>query len=507
MRVTQKMRVQSLLSTINRSYAQMASMDLRRRITKASDDPGGAEQMVRLRALLAHNEQYQQNVQSASRWLNYTDTALGSLSENLRDARELALSAADDSQGLEGVAESLDGIIQQMLLIANTEQGGRFLFAGSRNNLTPFELVGSDAIYRGDETALHADISSGLALRYNVTGAELFMPQEADFQSTRDWDPLATWNTALSELLDGTGVAPGMIRITDGGGTVAVVDLRGALTLGDMRDRIQAALPNLTVSLVDGERLQVTDTAHPGETLHIGDVQGGTMAQALGLAGAGAGGALLSRDLDPALTDATPLTDLRNVALPLGTIDVTIGNAPEPTPLDLSGAVTVGDLRTALNGAFPELDVAIAGSGNRLEIRSLGLVSFAISCPEGDDTARNLGLEGSAVPNRPFGVLLDLRDAVLDEDRARVASLLAELEAVEERFLSARASVGTRLNLAEDAANGLDARNYALTESLSDIGDTDMAEALLYYESAEAIYQASLSLASNIYTLSLANYL
>lgn len=507
MRVTQKMRVQSLLSTINRSYARMNSIDLRRSIVRPSDDPGGAEQMVRLRALLAHNEQYQKNVQSASRWLNYTDTALGSLSENLRDARELALSAADDSQGLEGVAESLDGIIQQMLLIANTEQGGRFLFAGSRNNLPPFEMVGSDVIYRGDEAALRADISSGLALRYNVTGAELFQPQEAEFQSTRDWDPVSTWNTELTELLDGTGVDAGMIRITDGGGAVTVVDLRGALTLGDVRDRIQAAAPALTVTLVDGERLQVTDTAHPGETLRIADVQGGTTAQTLGLAGAGAGGSLLSRDLDPALTDATPLTDLRNVALPLGTIDVTIDDAPEPTPLDLSGAVTVGDLRAALNGAFPELDVAVADTGNRLVIRSLGLVSFSITCPEGDDTALNLGLEGDAVPNRPFGVLLDIRDAVLDEDRARVASLLGELEAVEERFLSARASVGTRLNLAEDAATSLDARNYSLTETLSEVGDTDMAEALLLYQSAEAIYQASLALASNIYDLSLANYL
>jgi flagellin-like hook-associated protein FlgL len=274
-----------------------------------------------------------------------------------------------------------------------------------------------------------------------------------------------------------------------------------------VRDRIQAALPNVTVSLVDGERLQITDTAHPGEVLRIGDVQGGTMAQALGLAGTGAGGALLSRDLDPALTDATPLTDLRNVALPLGSIDVRIGDAPEPTTLDLSGAVTVGDLRTALNGTFPELDVSIAEAGNRLQIRSLGLVSFEISSIDGDDTAVNLGLEGGAVPNRPFGVLLDIRDAVLDEDRSRVASLLAELEAVEERFLSARASVGTRLNLAEDAASSLDARSYALTESLSEIGDADMAEALLLYESAEAIYQASLALASNIYELSLANYL
>jgi flagellin-like hook-associated protein FlgL len=70
-----------------------------------------------------------------------------------------------------------------------------------------------------------------------------------------------------------------------------------------------------------------------------------------------------------------------------------------------------------------------------------------------------------------------------------------------------RAQVGTRWRLAEDAQATLEARNFTLTESLSEVGDADMVEAMLMYQNAESIYQASLALAANIYQLTLANYL
>jgi flagellin-like hook-associated protein FlgL len=233
---------------------------------------------------------------------------------------------------------------------------------------------------------------------------------------------------------------------------------------------------------------------------------GDRTAAVLGLTNAGSGGTLRSRDLDPAFTDSTPLSELRGITLPLGSVDVVVDGAEPPTTVDLSGAVTVGDLRGLLN-AVSGLSATIADSGNRLEIGGVGPVSVAIQDVDGDATASVLGLTGSAVPVRPFGALLDLREAVENGDRARVRALLPELEALEQHFTAARGTLGNRLNLAEDAASTLETRNFNMTAALSEVGDADMTEALLQYQSAESVYQASLLMASNIFQLTLSNYL
>ncbi len=507
MRVTQTMWQRSLMSSINRSYQRMADIDLRRRIVKASDDPAGTEQLVRLRTMLSHNELYQKNVSSASRWLSYTENALNSVTESYRAARDIALAASDDTNALDSLNEQLDGIIQSILHDANTNQGGRYLFSGGMSGVVPFTETTSGVVYNGDETELSTAISSGLSLRYNVPGSEIFGPREAHHEGTLDWNPEANWNTPLARLFDGNGLEAGLVRITDGGGTVAVVDLSGSNSLADIRDRIQAAQPGMVVDLTDGERLEIRDPAHPGENILIEDVQGGSTAQVLGLAGTGMNGTLIGRDLDPSIDDDTPLSELRGFDLPLGSIGVRIDGALEATELDLSGAVTVGDLRDAFNAAFPELDAEIAASGSRLDIHGTGFRTFAIENLDGDTTAEKLGLLGAVTPNRPFGVLYDLKEAIESDDRDTVRALLPELDAVLDRVLNVRASAGTRLNLAEDAQSTLAARNFTMTETISEIGDVDMAEALLMYQSAESVYQTSLVLASNIYQLTLANYL
>ena len=507
MRVTQKMRHESLVRSINLTYDRMANIDLRRRVTKASDDPSAAEQMIRVRTMLARNGQYQANVASASRWLTYSESALSSVSENMREIKDLALTAADDSNILDGMEETLTSLIDDQLRLANMEHGGHYLFAGSNGRLLPFVNEGNNVIYRGDDHELSTAISSGLSLRYNIPGGEIFGNQEASFLGTRDWDPTASWTTPLADLFDGTGVEMGRIRVTDGAGEFAVVDLRGSTSLADVRDRIESAMPSLSVNILDGDRLQITDTVNPGMNIHIEDVQGDLSAAALGTAGNGNGGSLLSRDLDPTMTDATPLTDLRGLNLPLGSIGISVDGADPPVAVDLSGALTVGDIRATLQTAVPELGVTVASTGNRLHFNSVGLVSITIVDLDGDTTASLNGLVGDSVPLRPFGALFDLREAVANGDRDRIRELLPEIEKLEDHLISARGAVGNRLSLAEDVLTTLETRNFNLTATLSDLGDADMTEAIIQYQSAESVYQASLLMASNIFELSLSNFL
>ena len=75
------------------------------------------------------------------------------------------------------------------------------------------------------------------------------------------------------------------------------------------------------------------------------------------------------------------------------------------------------------------------------------------------------------------------------------------------RITEEHGRVGSLLSLAEDSQYNLESRNLAMIETLSKLGDADLSETLMLYENAEASYQASLLLASNIYQLTLASFL
>jgi len=505
MRVTHSMMNRQLIASASQSYSRMASLDLERRITKPSDDPGGAQRLVQLRGLLRQNEQFQENSEVAYRWLASADTALSSLGEEYRNIRELALTAADSAMEMEveGIIASLDTTIESIMSLANTRVGNSYLFGGSRTQIEPFERYEGGIGYHGDDTDLSVLISQGLSLNYNVNGEGLFGNELPSLEGREDWDARLTWDTELENVFDGRGAELGMIRITDAGGTSVSIDLAGCRTLGDLRDAVHTAFPGFAMDIGDGRSLQIDG----GGGFRVEDLQGGVSAQVLGIAGSHPSGKVISRDLDPAITLDTPLDELMGLDVTPGSILVSVGYEAELEELDLSTATTVGDLVDLIEAEFPDLRVEVSASGNRLTISSDSYQPFEIKALEEDMTATLMGLEGSAVPIRPLEVLFELREAVANGDQQGVQNLLSEIEAVQQRITELHGQVGGRLAMAESAQNTLKVKNVNLTETLSKIGDADLTETLMLYQNAEASYQASLLLASNIYQLTLANFL
>jgi flagellar hook-associated protein 3 FlgL len=142
-----------------------------------------------------------------------------------------------------------------------------------------------------------------------------------------------------------------------------------------------------------------------------------------------------------------------------------------------------------------------------LAITSDSFTPFEIKGFEDDFTASLIGIEGKGVPMRPLEVLFELREAVESGDQQTVQSLLSEIEAVQKHITDVHGAVGSRLAMAEGAKTTLEMKNLNLTDTLSQLGDADLSETLMLYQNAEASYQASLMLASNIYQLTLANFL
>ena len=91
---------------------------------------------------------------------------------------------------------------------------------------------------------------------------------------------------SLSELNGGAGFSPGEIRITDGTGATATIDLSTARTIDDVIQAINHAGTISVTAPADGDHLELIDTSG-GTTraLKVQEVGGGTTAASLGLAG------------------------------------------------------------------------------------------------------------------------------------------------------------------------------------------------------------------------------
>ncbi|MDR2169758.1 MAG: flagellar filament capping protein FliD [Planctomycetaceae bacterium] len=88
----------------------------------------------------------------------------------------------------------------------------------------------------------------------------------------------------LSDLNGGDGFVKGYIRVTDGSGTRATIDLRGCLTMNDVLDKINSNVDIDVVAELDGNQLVLTDMSGMDPTkIKVQEVSGGRTAASLGL--------------------------------------------------------------------------------------------------------------------------------------------------------------------------------------------------------------------------------
>ena len=385
-----------------------------RRLTVASDDAPAATRGMAIQRLLEFKAQAKVNLQTSQSYLDATDTAVAGVAKLLTDVRATALGAigatADDATR-QAAATEVDHAIDQMLSIANQNFRGRYLFAGSRSTVAPYEQVGDRIRYRGNDGDLNSYSDTNLLTATNVPGPDIFGAYSPAVFGSVDLDPLVTADTRLADLHGGLGVRLGQIEISDGT-TSSTIDLGSAETLGDVIDLIEASPPagrTLTVTLT-ATGLQVAIDPVAGTALTIREVGGGTTAADLGiLADTSVGdGPVVGSDLDPRLTLTTPLADLPGLTdLASGLLIVSDG---QTYTIDTSSAVTVEDLLNAINGAGASVLAEVNDSGTGIDLRSRLLgADFSVG-ENGGLTATQLGIRSLTLTtaltdlNHGFGV-------------------------------------------------------------------------------------------------------
>ncbi|RMF90859.1 MAG: flagellar hook-associated protein 3 [Nitrospinota bacterium] len=363
--------------------------------------------------------------------------------------------------------------------------------AGFRAGVVPLSVQ-----FNGDNGLLSMEMNSGQRLPVNVTASRFLVT---------DLRPLLDRDTPLAALQKGEGISTGSIQITDRAGNTAVVDLSGAVTVGDVLDAISGAGLNVSATINEtGDGLLLIDnTAAPVQNLIVTEVGGGSTAHDLGIAGERAGN-LVGTPLSPVLTPATPLSSLYEGRGVTPTA-IRIVNGPHEVEVDLSEAQTVGDVLEAINTAGADVTAQINTAGTAIDVRSNDANTVAVVTEvDGGSTASDLGIQGA---QDAFKTLSLLQEALQKNDRYALEALLSTIDLNVDQVLGIRADVGTRMNRVAMVSQGLDDLHFSTTSYLSQTEDADMSEAVAYLSQLTTMFQASLATTARIMQPTLLDFL
>ncbi|MCH7650404.1 MAG: flagellar hook-associated protein FlgL [Nitrospinae bacterium] len=470
-----------------------------KRINKPSDDPLGMQDTLTLRSSIAQIQQFGRNIDNNRLFLNTADAALDSVGLAITRALELAqgaLGATSGAQTRANVALEIQSLLDQVIQEANTQVKGQFIFGGTNLLNPPYQAnpSGLGAVYSGNAGSLQVEVGPNLTVAITRPGFEVF---------GTDMNPAVNVNTLLSDLNGGSGVLLGSFNITDRAGNAAVINIAGATTVNDVITAINGAGINVTASLNASQTgLLLTDSS--GTVLQSLTVTeaGGTTAQSLGILSQNDGN-ITGTNLNPVLTAATLISDLdAGSGLTLGQIDIV--NGALAGVVDLSGATTVGDVLTAINGAGLNVTASINSQGNALQVVSNDPTTTAvISEVAGGETATLLGIGGGSV----FTALDALREAMERNDADGILASFGNLNAALDTILASRAEYGALVRTMDTLEIGHDADEVSETAQMSAVEDADFVKAASDLVALQLALEATLNTTARVLQPSLLDFL
>jgi len=205
----------NLLSSIEQSQQNEAAatqqLSSGRSVNEISDNPANAAALVINHDQAAQDSQYEQNLNVLQGRYQVADSALSNAVTAMTRASSLAVEGANGTMSAsdrQAIAGEVQGILNQMLSLANTSYQGAYVFAGTAVTSPPFALSNNTATYNGNAQTTQVQLSNGISMTANVPGDQLFMNSSGNvLQSLQDlYTALTTGNnisTAVTEVQNG----------------------------------------------------------------------------------------------------------------------------------------------------------------------------------------------------------------------------------------------------------------------------------------------------------------
>jgi len=182
MRVTNKMMTDTVSANLfrqaNRLLDAQEVVASEKIINRPSDDPIAMGKILDYRKAISSMEQYQRNVTRGKMWVEHTEVVLDEVNDLLRQAKEIAIAQAEGTSERDDratAAEQVKNIYDQVMQLANTKLGGRYMFAGHQTGTVPFTHDAAyNATYHGDAGEIRIVLGENTDLAINADVVQLF---------------------------------------------------------------------------------------------------------------------------------------------------------------------------------------------------------------------------------------------------------------------------------------------------------------------------------------------
>lgn len=185
MRITQSMMSQDLLRNLNSSYNKLSDLQQQlytgKKISRPSQDPVVASLGIAYRSTVNQVNQYSRNMDEVHKWMDGSDSALDETNSVLQRIRELTVEASNDTytdDQRQGVQKEVDQLKQQLVNIANTKVGDKYIFNGTKTTEAPVTLNSDGTVTTSYEDAKPDDVmievNDGIKIGVNVDPSKAF---------------------------------------------------------------------------------------------------------------------------------------------------------------------------------------------------------------------------------------------------------------------------------------------------------------------------------------------
>lgn len=181
MRVTQRTIADQVMRNLNSIASQLLRVEdmlsSGKTLRRPSDDPIRFSRVLNLRTSLNKLDQYSANVENAIDWLNLLDSSLGETGSVLQEIRTLAIQGANGTltdRDLATIADRVEEALKELLNIANTNSGDKYLFSGTQTLTVPFTMTGGVITYWGDGASIVRAVDGDTTVAIGFPGDQIF---------------------------------------------------------------------------------------------------------------------------------------------------------------------------------------------------------------------------------------------------------------------------------------------------------------------------------------------
>jgi flagellar hook-associated protein 3 FlgL len=153
-----------------------------KKLNRLSDDPTALMDAMQVKTAMAQMDQYGRNLKSANSWFNMSESALSQTLDLVGRAREIATQMGSDPQNAENRASAaveVGHLLDQAISLGNSQESGRYIFAGYKTSTAPFTRVTVGGIetaqYNGDTNDFQVQIGKGENLTVGKNGQAVLM--------------------------------------------------------------------------------------------------------------------------------------------------------------------------------------------------------------------------------------------------------------------------------------------------------------------------------------------